>query len=325
MRRSTATGGCVVFVTTVGANTKLADIVRLLESAQGSKAPVQRLADRISAVFVPVVLVIAARHVRRVVRARSRRARRGAAARRRGAADRLPLRPRARDARRDHGGDGAGGRAGGPVQGRRGVRDGARRRHDPAGQDRHGDRGLDDRSTTSGRVDGVRGGSRVVDGRRRRVRIGAPDRPRRRRGGPRAAASRSRTPRLDGAAREPAPRRRWTGVSVVVGRPEDLPAPRWPRKPTASPRRGARVFAVWLRRHSGRPHRRSRPREAGRGRGDRPDACARARGCDGDRRSSRHRRGHRRHTVGIDRVLAEVVPRGQGRRGGAPAGARAIA
>jgi P-type Cu+ transporter len=54
------TGRLVVFVTKVGGNTKLAEIVRLLQSAQGSKAPVQRLADRISAVFVPVVLTIAA-------------------------------------------------------------------------------------------------------------------------------------------------------------------------------------------------------------------------------------------------------------------------
>ncbi|MGE5226990.1 MAG: heavy metal translocating P-type ATPase [Planctomycetaceae bacterium] len=53
-------GRLVVFVTKVGANTKLAEIVRLLEAAQGSKAPVQRLADRISAVFVPVVMAIAA-------------------------------------------------------------------------------------------------------------------------------------------------------------------------------------------------------------------------------------------------------------------------
>ena len=52
-------GRLVVFVTTVGANTALAGIVRALERAQGSKAPVQQLADRISAVFVPAVLVLA--------------------------------------------------------------------------------------------------------------------------------------------------------------------------------------------------------------------------------------------------------------------------
>jgi Cu+-exporting ATPase len=52
-------GRLVVFVTKVGANTKLSEIVRLLQSAQGSKAPVQRLADRVSSVFVPVVMGVA--------------------------------------------------------------------------------------------------------------------------------------------------------------------------------------------------------------------------------------------------------------------------
>jgi len=45
--------------TGVGAHTLLAGIIRLVEEAQGSKAPVQRLVDQVSAVFVPVVVVIA--------------------------------------------------------------------------------------------------------------------------------------------------------------------------------------------------------------------------------------------------------------------------
>ncbi|MCB1960965.1 MAG: copper-translocating P-type ATPase [Rhodocyclaceae bacterium] len=43
----------------VGAQTLLAGIIRMVEQAQGSKAPVQRLADAVSAVFVPVVVVLA--------------------------------------------------------------------------------------------------------------------------------------------------------------------------------------------------------------------------------------------------------------------------
>src|SRR5712692_8970216 len=46
--------------TKVGADTVLTSIIRLVEQAQGSKAPIQRLADTISGIFVPVVLVIAA-------------------------------------------------------------------------------------------------------------------------------------------------------------------------------------------------------------------------------------------------------------------------
>lgn len=53
-------GALTVRATRVGADTALAQIVRLVEQAQGSKAPIERLADRVSAIFVPAVLVIAA-------------------------------------------------------------------------------------------------------------------------------------------------------------------------------------------------------------------------------------------------------------------------
>ena len=61
------TGGCVnaggrlvVRATRVGTDTQLAQMARLVTEAQAGKAPVQRLADRISAVFVPVVIAAAA-------------------------------------------------------------------------------------------------------------------------------------------------------------------------------------------------------------------------------------------------------------------------
>ncbi len=55
-----AGGRLVVRATRVGADTQLAQMARLVEQAQSGKAPVQRLADRISAVFVPIVIVVAA-------------------------------------------------------------------------------------------------------------------------------------------------------------------------------------------------------------------------------------------------------------------------
>ena len=54
-----AGGRLVVRATRVGADTQLAQMARLVEQAQTGKAPVQRLADRVSAVFVPIVIALA--------------------------------------------------------------------------------------------------------------------------------------------------------------------------------------------------------------------------------------------------------------------------
>ena len=51
-------GRLIVRATRVGADTALAQIARLVDAAQSGKAPVQRLADRVSAVFVPIVIVL---------------------------------------------------------------------------------------------------------------------------------------------------------------------------------------------------------------------------------------------------------------------------
>ena len=50
----------LIRTTAVGDDTALAQIIRLVEDAQGSKVPMQRLADKVSSVFVPAVIVGAA-------------------------------------------------------------------------------------------------------------------------------------------------------------------------------------------------------------------------------------------------------------------------
>jgi Cu+-exporting ATPase len=52
-------GVLAIEATAIGAETMLARVVRMVEGAQASKAPIQRLVDRVSAVFVPVIVVLA--------------------------------------------------------------------------------------------------------------------------------------------------------------------------------------------------------------------------------------------------------------------------
>lgn len=52
-------GRLVIRVEKVGSQTRLAAIVRMVENAQASKAPIQKLVDRISSIFVPVVIIVA--------------------------------------------------------------------------------------------------------------------------------------------------------------------------------------------------------------------------------------------------------------------------
>lgn len=52
-------GSLVVEITGVGQSTVLASIVRMVREAQGSKAPAQRVADKVAAVFVPIILLLA--------------------------------------------------------------------------------------------------------------------------------------------------------------------------------------------------------------------------------------------------------------------------
>ena len=136
------TGGFVMRAERVGAETLLAQIVRMVAEAQRSRAPIQRLADLVSAWFVPAVVAVGGGDRARVGPLRAR-----AAAglcpgeRRRGADHRVPLRAGPGHAHVDHGGHRPG-RAGRRAdQERRGARDAGEGRHAGGRQDGHADRG----------------------------------------------------------------------------------------------------------------------------------------------------------------------------------------
>ena len=130
-----AGGRLVVRATRVGADTQLAQMARLVSAAQAGKAPVQRLADRVSAVFVPVViglslltLVALAGHGPRPAGGLQRRRRR--------ADHRLPMRARPGHTHRPAGGHRARRPDGHPDPRARGAGVDTARGHDRPGQDR---------------------------------------------------------------------------------------------------------------------------------------------------------------------------------------------
>ena len=130
-----AGGRLVVRATRVGADTQLAQMARLVSEAQAGKAPVQRLADRVSAVFVPVVIAPEPVHPGRVARHRSQRT--GRVQRRGGRADhRLPLRARPGHADRPARGHRPRRPDGHPDPRTRGAGVDPASGHDRAGQDR---------------------------------------------------------------------------------------------------------------------------------------------------------------------------------------------
>ena len=152
-----AGGRLVVRATRVGADTQLAQMAALVEQAQSGKAPVQRLADRVSAVFVPVVIALSLATLGFWLGAGAPAV--GGVHRGGGRADhRLPVRARPRDADRAAGRHRPRRAARHPDQGPRGAGVHAPGRHDRAGQDGHRDHRPD---VPCGRRAGRRGAGRA--------------------------------------------------------------------------------------------------------------------------------------------------------------------
>ncbi len=134
------TGAMIMRAERVGSETLLAQIVKMVAEAQRSRAPIQRLADKVSGYFVPAVIVDRRADVHRLGAGRSGAAHGARAGERRGGADhRLPVRAGTGHADGHHGGNRtrrARGRAGAQ---RRSARDHGEGRHAGGGQDRHAD------------------------------------------------------------------------------------------------------------------------------------------------------------------------------------------
>ncbi len=122
--------------TKVGRETALAQIIKLVEQAQGSKAPIQRLVDQVSAYFVPAVIVIALPNLR-FLAGHGRRFGTCAAASGRGAGHRLPLRHGLGHAYVDYGRHGQGSGERHPLPQQHGAGAGPPAHRNRARQDRH--------------------------------------------------------------------------------------------------------------------------------------------------------------------------------------------
>ena len=256
-----AYGRLVVRATRVGAETALAQIARLVAEAQAGKAPIQRLVDRVSGVFVPIVIALSLATLAGWLVFDGDVADAFTAS----VAVLIIACPCALGlATPDgaHGRDGPRRPARDPHQGPRGARADEARDDDRARQDRHGHRGP---HAARRRRPGERRHARrrAPPRRRRRGRERASDRPRGRRGGPQRARlapdgpglREQAGPRRHGASRRARRRGRTRrdGIDGVLGRAAACDARR--RRHGEADERGGGRRAARARADAGPPHR----------------------------------------------------------------------